>query len=159
MDKPSYLMYDSFHPDHTKHSIIYSQALRYNLICLDIAERNHHLKTLKADFIPMIVDQYIHAATMIPRSHLLQYKQKPEINWVSQVVTYNPQLRTLRKITRDLQGTLHKDERLKSRSALLHPTKNGTYPYKIPIPDYSIHGHFNCSSSNVVYLIQCTNCI
>ncbi|OCT76179.1 hypothetical protein XELAEV_18031371mg [Xenopus laevis] len=100
-------------------------------------------------YIPMIVDQYIHAATRIPRTHLLQYKQKPEINWVSLVVTYNPQLRTLRKIARDLQGTLHKGERLKSifsdppllafrqppnlkslitRSALLQPTKNGTYP-------------------------------
>ncbi|OCT61846.1 hypothetical protein XELAEV_18047876mg [Xenopus laevis] len=97
----------------------------------------------------MIVDQYIHAATRIPRTHLLQYKQKPEINRVLLVVTYNPQLRTLRKIARDLQGTLHKDEKLKSifpdpplpafrqppnlkslitRSALLHPTKNGTYP-------------------------------
>ncbi|OCT82144.1 hypothetical protein XELAEV_18024656mg [Xenopus laevis] len=118
-DKPSYLMYDSFHPDHTKHSIIYSQALRYNRTCSDTAERNHHLKTLKADFInrgynPMIVEQYIIAATRIPRTHLLQYKQKPEINRVPLVVTYNPQLRTLRKIARDLQGTLHKDERLKS---------------------------------------------
>ncbi|OCT78073.1 hypothetical protein XELAEV_18029172mg [Xenopus laevis] len=182
-DKPSYLMYDSFHLDHMKHSIIYSQALRYNRICSDTTERNHHLKALKADFInrdynPMIVDQYIHATTRIPR-----------------MVTYIPQLRT----PRDLQGTLRKDKRLKSifpdppllafrqppnlkslitRSALLHPTKNGTYPCdkkqcktcphilisdKIPIPDtleeYSIHGHYNCSSSNVVYLIQCTKCI
>ncbi|OCT85984.1 hypothetical protein XELAEV_18024154mg [Xenopus laevis] len=86
-DKPSYLMCDGFHPDHTKHSIIYSQALQYDHICSDIAERNHHLKELKVDFInrgynPMIVDQYIHAATRIPRSHLLQYKQKSEINRV-----------------------------------------------------------------------------
>ncbi|OCT87795.1 hypothetical protein XELAEV_18021494mg [Xenopus laevis] len=187
-DKPSYLM----------------QALRYNLTCSDTDKRNHHLKTLKADFInrgynPMIVDQCIHAATRVPRTHLLQYKQKPEINRVPLVVTYNPQLRTLRKIARDLQGTLHKDERLKStfpdpsllafrqppnlkalitRSALLQPTKNGTYPCgkkqcktcphiltsnKIPISDtleeYITHGHYNCSTSNVVYLIQCTKCI
>ncbi|OCT74070.1 hypothetical protein XELAEV_18033035mg [Xenopus laevis] len=117
-DKPSYLMYDSFHPDHTKHSIIYSQALRYNRIYIQ-TPMNRHLKTLKADFInrgynPMIVDQYIHAATRIPRTHLLQYKQNPEINWVPLVVTYISQQRTLRKIARDLQGTLHKDERLKS---------------------------------------------
>ncbi|OCT95477.1 hypothetical protein XELAEV_18013161mg [Xenopus laevis] len=100
----------------------------------------YHLKTLKADFInrgynPMILDQYIHAATRIPRSQLLQYKQKPEINRVPLVVKYNPQLRTFRKIQTD----------------------------KIPIPDtleeYSIHGHYNCSSSNVVYLIQSTKCI
>ncbi|OCT60927.1 hypothetical protein XELAEV_18046951mg [Xenopus laevis] len=58
-----------------------------------------------------------------------------------------------------------------TRSALLHPAKNGTYPCgkkqcktcphiltsdKIPIPDtleeYSIHGHYNCSS------IKCTKC-
>ncbi|OCT84288.1 hypothetical protein XELAEV_18022446mg [Xenopus laevis] len=178
-------------------------ALQYNRICSDTTERYHHLKTLKADFInrgynPMIVDQYVHAATRIPRTHLLQYKQKPEINRVPQVVTYNPHLRTLRKIARDLQDKLQ-DERLKSifpdppllafrqppnlkslitRSALLQPTNNGTYPCgkkqcktcphiqtsdKIPIPDtleeYSIHGHYNCSSSNVVYLIQCIKCI
>ncbi|OCT56293.1 hypothetical protein XELAEV_18000323mg [Xenopus laevis] len=119
MDKPSYLMYDSFHPDHTKHSTIYSQTLQYSRLCSDTAERNHHLKTLKADFInrgynPIIVDQYIHAATRIPRSHLLQYKQKPEINQIPLVVTFNPQLKTPRKIARDLQGALHKDERLKS---------------------------------------------
>ncbi|OCT79412.1 hypothetical protein XELAEV_18026225mg, partial [Xenopus laevis] len=33
---------------------------------------------------------------------------------------------------------------------------------KIPIPDtleeYSIHGHYKCSSSDVVYVIQCTKC-
>ncbi|OCT73156.1 hypothetical protein XELAEV_18036135mg [Xenopus laevis] len=154
-----------------------STARLYNIIAY--AERNHHLKTLKADFIdrgynPMIVDQYIHAVTRVPL-----------------LVTYNPQLRTLRKVARDLQGTLHKDERLKgifpdpplpafrqppnlkaliTRSALLYSTKNGTYPCgkkqfktcphiviseKIPIPDtleeYSIHCHNNCSSSNVVH--------
>ncbi|OCT59451.1 hypothetical protein XELAEV_18000873mg, partial [Xenopus laevis] len=119
MDKPPYLMYDSFHPDHTKHSIIYSQALRYNRICSDTDGKNHHLKTLKADVInrgynPIIVHQYIHAATRIPRTHLLQYKQKPEMNRVPLVVTYNPQLRALSKIARDLQGALHKDEKLKS---------------------------------------------
>ncbi|OCT96696.1 hypothetical protein XELAEV_18008908mg [Xenopus laevis] len=106
-------------------------SLRALTLGSDTSERNHHLKTLKADSInrgcnPMIVDQYIHAATRIPRSHLLQ---------------------THRKIARDLQGTLHKNERVRSifpeppllafrqppnlkslitRSALLHPTKNGT---------------------------------
>ncbi|OCT92389.1 hypothetical protein XELAEV_18015448mg [Xenopus laevis] len=121
---------------------------------IQFQKQNHHLKKLKADFInrgyyPIIIDQYIHAATRIPRIHLLQYKQIPEINRVPVVVTYNPQLKTIIKITRDLQGTLHKDEKLKSlfpeppllafrqpsnlkslitRRALLHPSENGTYP-------------------------------
>ncbi|OCT65980.1 hypothetical protein XELAEV_18042234mg [Xenopus laevis] len=113
------------------------------------------------------------------------------IHCKKKVVTYNPQLRTLR--ARDLYGALHKDEWLKSifpdppllafrqppnlktRSALWHSTKNGPYPCgikqcktcphilisdKIPIPktldECSIRGHYNCSSSNVVHLIQCT---
>ncbi|OCT61837.1 hypothetical protein XELAEV_18047867mg [Xenopus laevis] len=185
MDKPSYLMYDSFHPDHTKHSIIYSQALRYNRMCSEIAERNHRLK---ADFInrgynPMIVDQYIHAATRIPRSHLLQYKQKPEINQVPLVVTYNPQLRTLRKIYK-----VHfiRTRGSKAYSQTHHSQYSDKVPYctppkmehipvaksnaksahtsdKIPIPgtleEYSIPGHYNSSSSNVVYLIQFTKCL
>ncbi|OCU01639.1 hypothetical protein XELAEV_18007431mg [Xenopus laevis] len=115
------------------------------LIYSDTTERNHHLKTLKADFIergynPWIVDQYISRSTRIPR-----------INWVPLVVTYNPQLKTLKKIARYLQGTLHKDEWIKSifpDPPLLAfrqpsnvkktynkkcpitavPTKNGTYP-------------------------------
>ncbi|OCT80127.1 hypothetical protein XELAEV_18026936mg [Xenopus laevis] len=144
---------DSFHPDHTKHSIIYSQALLYNRKCSDTTERNHHLKTLKADFInrgynPMNVDQYIHAATKIPRSHLLQHKQKPEINRVPLVderfksIFPDPPLLAFRQPP-NLKSLI-------TRSALLYPTKNGTYHCgkkqcktcpliltsdKLPIPD------------------------
>ncbi|OCT99150.1 hypothetical protein XELAEV_18004941mg [Xenopus laevis] len=185
----TYLRYTSFLPDHSKHSIIYSQALRYYCICSDTAKRNHHLKTLKSDFInrgynPLIVDQYMHAATMISRSHLLYGH--------IQSTTKVPQKNS------HLQGTLHKDERLKSifpdppLLAFRQPPNLKSLqevPYctppkvehtpvaikqcktcphiltsdKIPIPDtlqeYSMHGQYNCSSSNVVYLIQCTKCI
>ncbi|OCT61899.1 hypothetical protein XELAEV_18047931mg [Xenopus laevis] len=124
------------------------------LFLSDTTERNHHLKTLKADFInrgynPRIVDKHIYRAPRISRSQLLLYKEKPEINWMPLVVTYNPKLKTVRKTDRDLQGTLNTDESLKNifpdppllafrqspnlkklitRCALSQPTKNGTYP-------------------------------
>ncbi|OCT72086.1 hypothetical protein XELAEV_18035060mg, partial [Xenopus laevis] len=153
-DKPSYLMYDSFHPDHTKHAIIYSQALCYNRICSDTSERDQHLETLRKDFIdrgynPRVIDHNIHRATKVSRSQLLKYKQKRDTDRVPLVTTYNPQLKALRKLARDSQGTLEKDNRLHTifpdppllafrqppnlrklliRSSLSGPTNNGTHP-------------------------------
>ncbi|OCT85961.1 hypothetical protein XELAEV_18024132mg [Xenopus laevis] len=153
-DKPSYLMYDSFHPDHMKHAIIYSQVLRYNRICSDTSERDQHLETLRKDFIdrgynPRVIDHNIHRATKVSRSQLLKYKQKRETNRVPLVTTYNPQLKALRKVARELQVTLQKDKRLHTifpdppllvfrqppnlqkliiRSSLSGPTNNGTHP-------------------------------
>ncbi|OCT74320.1 hypothetical protein XELAEV_18033285mg [Xenopus laevis] len=143
-DKPSYLMYDSFHLDHTKHAIIYSQALRYNRICSDTSERDQHLETLRKDFIdrgynPRVIDHNIHRAIKVSRHQLLKYKQKRETD----------RLKALRKIARELQGTLEKDNRLHTifpdppllafrqppnlrkliiRSSLSGPMNNGTHP-------------------------------
>ncbi|OCU02324.1 hypothetical protein XELAEV_18008087mg [Xenopus laevis] len=172
---PTHIHSGNNHSHQGKYYSNHHIALQYNCICSDTAERNLHLKTLKVDinrgFNPMIEDQYIHAATRIPRSQLPQYKQKPEINRVPLVVTYNPQLRTLRKIACQPKVTNNK-------KCLIAPHQKWNIPLcqkimqnlphiltsdKIPILDtleeYSIHNHYNCSSSNVVYLIQCTKCI
>ncbi|OCT61056.1 hypothetical protein XELAEV_18047084mg [Xenopus laevis] len=183
--------------------IIYSQALRYNRICSDTSERDQHLETLRKDFIdrgynPRVIDHNIHRATKVSRSQLLKYKQKRDTDRVPLVTTYNPQLKALRKIARELQGTLEKDNRqhtifpdppllafrqppnlrkLLIRSSLSGPTNNGTHPcgrkrcktcphilstdrVQIPgtIEEYYMHGHYTCSSSNVVYAITCTKC-
>ncbi|OCT97092.1 hypothetical protein XELAEV_18009315mg [Xenopus laevis] len=162
-DKPSYLMYDSFHPDHTKHAIIYSQALRYIQICSDTSERDQNFETLRKDSIDR---------------------------------GYNPRLKALRKIARELQGKLEKDNRLhiifpdppllafrqppNLRKLIIRSSlsgDHGTHPCgrkrcktcphilsadRVQIPDtieeYYIHGHYTCSYSNLVYAITCTKC-
>ncbi|OCT62644.1 hypothetical protein XELAEV_18043729mg [Xenopus laevis] len=135
-DKPSYLM-----PYATTESVLTPQK---------------GISTLKSseDFIdqgynPRVKDHNIHRATKVSRSQLLKYKQKRETDRVPLVTTYNPQLKALRKIARDLQGTLQKDNRLHTifsdppllafrqppnprkliiRSSLSGPTNNGTHP-------------------------------
>ena len=61
-DTFSYLHPKSFHPPHTKNSIIYSQALRYNRICTSQQDREKQTKELKQAFSSLgykdnIVDQ------------------------------------------------------------------------------------------------------
>ncbi|XP_068096634.1 uncharacterized protein [Hyperolius riggenbachi] len=153
-DRHIYLKWKSFHPEHTKKSIVYSQALRYNRICSNSEDRDRQLMSLRKIFIdqgyhPQIVDDQIHRATLKSREELLKYTPKTENNRIPIVVTYNPKLKTLRKILKALQPILHKDKRLKDvfpdlpllafrqppnlrqmiiRSALSTPETPGTLP-------------------------------
>ena len=45
-DRPTYLMYHSFHPQHIKSSIIFSQHLRLKRMCSDISDYEHEVKIL-----------------------------------------------------------------------------------------------------------------
>ncbi|OCT98796.1 hypothetical protein XELAEV_18011030mg [Xenopus laevis] len=90
-----------------------------------------------------IVDEYIHRATRIPRSRLLQYKEKPEINWVP----LKCPITTHHKWNIPMWQQTMQD---------LPLTSSSQTEYRLE--EYSIHGQYNCSSSNIVYLIQCTRC-
>ncbi|MEE6518572.1 hypothetical protein FKM82_029657 [Ascaphus truei] len=79
--------------------------------------RGQRITALRSDFINhgynhRIVDQKIHKATRIPRSDLLEFRQKETSNRVPLVVTYNPHLEALCKIARELQPILQEDTRL-----------------------------------------------
>ena len=45
-DRPTYLMYCSFHPHNIKSSIVFSQLLRLKRICSDISDYEHEVKIL-----------------------------------------------------------------------------------------------------------------
>ena len=49
-DRHQFLYYTSSHPDHTKHSIIYSQALRISRICSNKSDFLKHLESMKSWF-------------------------------------------------------------------------------------------------------------
>ena len=49
-DRYQFLHYTSSHPDHTKRSIIYSQALRISRICANKSDFLKHLESMKSWF-------------------------------------------------------------------------------------------------------------
>ena len=49
-DKHQYFPYTSAHPDHTKRSIVFSQALRVSRICYDKIGFERHLCNMKSWF-------------------------------------------------------------------------------------------------------------
>uniref|UniRef100_A0A8C5LW51 Reverse transcriptase domain-containing protein n=1 Tax=Leptobrachium leishanense TaxID=445787 RepID=A0A8C5LW51_9ANUR len=80
-DRPSYLHNTSFHPNHTKQGIIYSQAIRYHRICSDTGDRDKHLSKLSASFQrkgykERTISEKIKSALKTPREQLLRYKEK-----------------------------------------------------------------------------------
>lgn len=80
-DRKQYLHYDSDHPYHTKHSIPYSQAIRYRRIICDDNEYHKQLSSLKTFFInrhypPKMVDHQLDRATNLSRTELLTTKPK-----------------------------------------------------------------------------------
>ncbi|CAJ0965714.1 unnamed protein product [Ranitomeya imitator] len=114
IDRPTYLKWDSFHPKYIKSSIVYNQAIRYNLICSNPMDRNKHLGHLRKTFLnqgyhPRTIQNQITRATRISRNHLLHYKAKEENNWVPLVVIYNANLEALRGAAWKLQPLLQKD--------------------------------------------------
>ncbi|CAJ0940196.1 unnamed protein product [Ranitomeya imitator] len=59
--RPAYLRWNSFHPRHTKKSIIYSQALRYIRICSDSKDSGSLRNTfLQLGYHPLVIDEQIH---------------------------------------------------------------------------------------------------
>ena len=78
-DKHMLLSYKSYHPMHTKYSVIYTQALRYVTIISDPSILLQELQTLKAILLArmypsQIIDKYFSKALTHKRSDLLSPK-------------------------------------------------------------------------------------
>ncbi|XP_069616074.1 zinc finger protein 420-like [Ranitomeya imitator] len=85
-----------------RENILTFQAIRYNRICPNPMDRDEHLGRLRKTFLnqgdhPRTIENQITRTTIISRNHLLHYKAKEENNRVPLVVTYNPNLESLRK--------------------------------------------------------------
>ncbi|KAJ8045213.1 hypothetical protein HOLleu_08171 [Holothuria leucospilota] len=110
-DRHAYLQYTSFHPNHIKESIVYSQALRLKRICADPTDFRAKLSELKLRFLdrgyPLrLINAICRKTNKFPREQLLQYKSKVNYDRIPFVTTYFPQCRRLFRHFKSLWPTL-----------------------------------------------------
>ena len=79
-DRPTYLNYSSFHPPHTKRSIVFSQLLRFKRICSDNADYEkavRHLvqSLLECGYPYKLILKEINRASYLSRDTLLSQKR------------------------------------------------------------------------------------
>ncbi|XP_072026492.1 uncharacterized protein [Amphiura filiformis] len=118
-DSHQYLHSSSCHPQHCKSGIAYSQALRLRRICTNDSDFSQHARDLKKNLTSrghsaLKVQQAINKVRSLPRSDVL--KQKPRSQdtntRVPLVVTFHPNLPSLRSITNDNHHILQTSDRL-----------------------------------------------
>ena len=118
-DSFTFLHPQSFHPPHTKSSIVYSQAIRYSKLCSEEQVRNEEIKNLHNAFQMSGYKEHdiqvnITKAMEKPRDELLKYKIKHKTDRVPMVLTFNPQLNKIKKIAKSLQHVIDDDPFTKS---------------------------------------------
>ena len=93
-DRQSYLHSKSEHPNSTKKSIAYSQALRFNKICYNRSDLHNNCKRLlntltKRGYNKKDTTTQINRAISIPRNELLNKIKTSNTERLSLTVTYN----------------------------------------------------------------------
>ena len=102
-DRQSYLHNKSEHPNSTKKSIAYSQALGFNKICYNYSDLHNNCKRLlntltKRDYNKTDTATQIKRAITIPRNELLNKVKTSNTERLQLTVTYNrtpPHLKTI----------------------------------------------------------------
>ena len=94
-DRHSYLHYKSNHPIHLKHSIIFSQFLRYKRICSDHRDFTKCSKELTHRFLKMgypmtIINKQWQKVVNIQRANLLKCKEIKSSGCLPIIHTYHP---------------------------------------------------------------------
>ena len=84
-DRPTYLMYCSFHPHHIKSSIVFSQLLRLKRICSDISDYEHEFTILTQSLLSRgypykLISEQINHASHIVRTKSLTRNSNKNIN-------------------------------------------------------------------------------
>ena len=106
-------------PKLTFSSIGYCQTLRIRRICNEKDDVNKHLSDLQQHLInrnykKSMVTKSINKGKQIPRSELLKYNERKQMNRVPLVLTYDPRLANVSHTIRKHMPTLHKSEDMKS---------------------------------------------
>ena len=101
-DRQSYLHSKSEHPNSTKKSIAYSQALRFNKICYNRSDLHNNCKRLlntltKRGYNKTDTATQINRAISIPRNELLNKIKTSNTERLPLTVTYNRTLPDLKK--------------------------------------------------------------
>ena len=118
-DCHQYLHFESCHPQHTKASSIYSQALRLRRLCSEENVFKSRLSDLKQWFLrrgyPLaLIKKQIERLNGVTQEIALRPKERlEEPTGVPFVVTYNPSLSRLGRTINALLPTLYADKRVK----------------------------------------------
>ena len=155
-DRHQFLHYTSSHPDHTKRSIIYSQALRISRICSNNSDFVKHLENMKSWFElrgypKKMIEQETKKVKFLNRSNVV-HKKNTGIG-VPFVFTYHPLLKSMGHIINKNLHLLYMDEEVKKvftpkplisfRSA----RKLSSYLVRAKLyPEERIRGSFKCGS-------------
>ena len=95
-DRHQFLHYTSSHPDHTKRSIVFSQALRVSRICF-----LKHLEKIKSWFSVRGYPEYLIESEMKKvkfASKNRNTKRGKSLKAVPFVMTYHPKLKSMKKL-------------------------------------------------------------
>ena len=114
-DGHQYLHFESYHPEHIKNSIQYSQALWLSRICSSEKDFKGHVDRMKEWFLARyypenVVNEQINEI-VFGKS---QPGRKNSENNVLFVVTYHPKVKKLGKLIKDLLPFLYSDEEVQN---------------------------------------------
>ena len=98
-DRPTYLMYCSFHPHHIKSSIVFSQLLTLKCICSDISDYEHEVKILTQSLLSRgypykLISEQVNHASHIVRTKSLTGNSNKNTNEkrISIITQFHPSL-------------------------------------------------------------------
>ena len=114
-DRHQYLHYTSSHPEHTKKSVVYSQALRLSRICSEEKDFKKHIGEMKSWFSQRGYPQKLieTETSKVKFSGQRVFHRTKVEKGVPLVVTYHPLLKTIGKIIHDNLYLLYMNEELK----------------------------------------------
>ena len=116
-DRHQYLHFSSAHPDHTKSSIIYSQALRVSSVCSFEEDYVSYTKEMKSWLLKRGYPEWLINREMgkVRHSNLNRNRKRPiKSQGVPLVVTYHPLLKSFGNIIKKHLTILYMNEEVKN---------------------------------------------
>ena len=144
-DKNLILDFESYHPLHTKTGIIYSQALRYSLICSKDSDLENELTKLKRillarNYPNQLIDDNFHKALLIPRQTLLNNRTRhPTKDILPFITPFHPLSKLHTTYTKHLYEHYFKSKN--SENTTLPPNLTTCYTKHKTIKDLLIRAH------------------
>ena len=115
-DRHQFLHYTSYHPDHTKRSIVFGQALRVSRICSEKSDFLKHLENMKSWFSVRGYPEYLIETEMKKvksASKNRNTKRGKSLKAVPFVMNYHPKLKSMKKDILKYLDLLHMDNEVK----------------------------------------------
>ena len=114
-DRHLYLHFLSAHPDHTKRSIVYSQALRISRVCSFEEDFKRYTTRMESWFLNRGYPSWLIKKEMekVRNSHLNDRKRAQKPQGVPRVIPYHPLFKTFGNIIRKHLNLLYMNEEVK----------------------------------------------